>query len=211
VVADVRVRSLERTSEPQVYASYRQVADASLVGYYPDDLTVAVAGDPAALAAPIRHIIRRVDPAQPVSDVRTIDWIVAAKTAFRGAQLRVLGIFAALAVLLAAIGIHGLLSFTVSQRAQEIGVRLALGATPRTILAMITREAVVLVVAGVVAGCALGYAAGRAIGVLLAGISPADGWTFAVAIATAGGFQLAASLLPAHRAARVDPVSALRL
>jgi putative ABC transport system permease protein len=211
VVGDVHVRGLERTSEPQVYASYTQVGDGSLIGYFPNDLAVRAGGDPAALAAPIRDIIRRVDPQQPISDVRTIDQIVSLKTASRGVQLRVLGSFAGLALLLAAIGIHGLLSFTVSQRTQEIGVRLALGAGPRTILAMVTREAAVLVLAGIVLGGALAYVAGRAMQALLAGVSPADGWTFAAAIAVAAVFELAGSLLPAIRAARVDPVTAIRM
>ncbi|MFI5179005.1 MAG: ABC transporter permease [Vicinamibacterales bacterium] len=212
VAGDVHVRTLERTSEPQVYASYMQVGDGNLIGYFPNDLAVRIArGDPAVIAPSVRDIIHRVDPEQPISDVRTIDEIVALKTESRGVQLRVIGSFAALALLLAAIGIHGLLSFTVSQRTQEIGVRLALGAAPRAILAMVTREAATLVFVGVVSGCALAYAAGRAMQALLAGISPADGWTFGVAIAAAVTFELAGSLLPARRASRVDPVSALRL
>ena len=212
VVADVHVRSLERPSEPQVYAAYQQVGEGNLIGYFPTDLAVrAASGDPAALAGPIREIIHRIDPQQPVSDVRTIDEIVSMKTASRGVQLRVIGCLAALALLLAAIGIHGLLSFTVSQRTQEIGVRMALGAEPRAILAMVTREAAVLIVAGVAAGGALAYAAARAMDALLAGVSPADGWTFGVAIAVAAAFELAGSLAPAIRAARVDPVNAIRL
>ncbi len=211
VVRDVHVRTLERPSEPQVYVSYRQVGDGDFIGYSPNDLAVRTSGDPAALAAPVRDIIRRAAPDQPISDVRTMEEIVALKTASRGVQLRVIGLFAGLALLLAAIGIHGLLSFTVSQRTQEIGVRLALGADRRRILAMITREAGGLILAGVAAGSVLAYAAGHAMQALLAGVSPADGRTFAVAIFVAAAFELAGSLFPAIRASRVDPVAAIRL
>ena len=210
VVGDVRVRGLERTSEPQVYVAYRQIADAMMPGYAPNDLAVRTAGDPAALASAIRAVITRVDPDLPIADVRTIDQIVAEDTASRGVQLRVLSGFAALALLLAAVGINGLLSFVVSQRTQEIGVRIALGAAPRAILWMITRQATVLVVIGIAIGAPLAYAAGRAMQALLAGVSPADGWTFAIAIAAAVTFEVAGSLLPAIRASRVDPVTAIR-
>jgi len=210
VVRDIRVRSLERPSEAQVYVSYRQVGDGEFVGYFPNDLAVRTSGDPSALASPVRDVIRRAAPDQPISDVRTMEDIVALKTASRGVQLRVIGLFAALALLLAAIGIHGLLSFTVSQRTQEIGVRLALGADRRRILTMIAREAGAMIVAGVATGAVLAYAAGHAMQALLAGVSPADGLTFGAAIAVAAAFELAGSLAPAIRASRVDPVSAIR-
>ncbi len=210
VVDDVRVRGLERASEPQVYAPATQIPDGMVFGYAPNDLAVRTDGDAAALAAPVRAIIARIDPNQPISDVRTIDRIVLDDTAPRGVQLRVLAGLAALAMLLAAIGIHGLLSFAVSQRTQEIGVRMALGADRRAILGMITRQAAMLVVIGVVLGSALAYAAGRAMESLLAGVSPADGWTFGVAIAAAILFELSGSLVPAIRASRVDPVTAIR-
>ncbi len=210
VVGDVRVRGLERSSEPQVYVAYRQIADAMIPGYAPNDLAVRTAGDPAALASTIRAVITRIDPDLPIADVRTIDQIVAEDTASRGVQLLVLAGFAALALLLAAVGINGLLSFVVSQRTQEIGVRMALGAAPRAILGMITRQAAVLVVIGIAIGAPLAYAAGRAMQALLAGVSPADGWTFVIAIGAAVTFELAGSLLPAIRASRVDPVTAIR-
>src|SRR5262249_7162694 len=131
-------------------------------GYAPNDLAVRTDGDAAAFAASVRAIITRVDPQQPISDVQTIDQIVLGDTAPRGVQLRVLTGLAALAMLLAAIGIHGLLSFAVSQRTQEIGVRMALGADRRAILGMITGQAAVLVAIGVALGSVLAYAAGRA-------------------------------------------------
>ncbi len=210
VAGNVKVRGLERQSEPQVYLPYRQVQDGWLIGYFPTDLAVRTRGDLDALVAPIRSIVRRIDPELPISDVQTIDQIVAHTMASRDTQLRVLTMFAALAVLLAGIGIHGLLSFTVSQRTREIGVRMALGADRRAILAMVARQGVLLVLAGVVAGCALAYGAGRAMQSLLAGVAPNDAITFAVAIGVSAALALAGSLLPALRAARVDPVTAIR-
>src|SRR5207247_1782795 len=120
----------------------------------------------------------RADPRLPISDVRTLAEIVDAETAPRSVQLRVLGAFAAIAVLLAGIGIHGLLAFAVSNRAQEIGVRIALGARSGDILALVLRQGVLLATVGVLLGVALAYAAGRALEALLAGVSPRDAPTF---------------------------------
>jgi putative ABC transport system permease protein len=210
VAGDVHVRGLEHVSEPQVYVPQTQIPDLMISGYAPNDLAVRTDGDAAALAAPVRAIVNGIDPEQPISDVQTIDQIVLADSAPRGVQLRVLAGLAALAMLLAAIGIHGLLSFAVSQRTQEIGMRMALGADRRAILGMITRQAAVLVVTGVVLGSVLAYAAGRAMQSLLAGVSPADGWTFGVAIGAAILFELSGSLVSAIRASRVNPVTAIR-
>jgi putative ABC transport system permease protein len=124
-------------------------------------------------------------------------------------QLRLVGAFSAIAFLLAAIGLHGLLSFTASRRSHEIGVRLALGARRRTILGLVARQAAIPAGIGIIAGATIGYAAGRAMQGLLAGIPPADTPTFAAAITLALLMALAGSLQPAVRAARTDPRSVL--
>lgn len=210
VVGDIRVRGLETTSEPQVYLAHEQVADGSLIAYPPKDLVVRSSGDPAALVPAIRAIVARADPQQPVSNVRMLSDIVDAETAPRSVQLRVLGSFAAIAVLLAGIGIHGLLAFSVSNRAQELGVRIALGAQRGDILKLVLREGLLLAAAGTVAGVVLAYAAGRALQALLAGVSPHDAAAFLAAVALAVGTTIAGSLLPALRAVRVDPLNAIR-
>jgi putative ABC transport system permease protein len=122
----------------------------------------------------------------------------------------VLGAFAAIAFVLAAVGIHGLLSFAVSQRAQEIGVRMALGAQRSDILGMVVTRSLWLAAAGVVPGLALAYAAGRGMQALLVGVTPADLPTFASTGVLAIVMTMAGTLMPTLRALRVDPISALR-
>jgi len=210
-VGDVRVRGLETTSEPQVYLPCEQVPDASLIAYTPKDLVVRSSADSAVLLPALRRVIAGADPQQPISDVRTLSDIVGAETAPRSVQVRVLGSFAAVAVLLAGIGIHGLLAFAVSNRAQEIGVRMALGARRNDILRLVLRQGLVPAAAGTLAGVALAYAAGRALEALLAGVSPRDATAFLAAVALAFVMTIAGSLGPALRAARVDPLAAIRV
>ena len=154
------------------------------------------------LVPPLRDIIRRADPKLPISDVRTMADVVQLQTAPRTAQIRVLGAFAAIALLLAGIGIHGVLSFAVSQRTREIGVRMALGAQPGDVLGMIVKRGLWLALAGIVPGVAIAYAVGRAFEAMLAGVQPNDGPTFGVAIALAVVMTIAGTLVPdAARAA----------
>ena len=210
VVGNVLMRGLERRAEPQVYLPFRQVADGNIVGYMPRALVVRTTTAPEAIAAPIREIIRQIEPTLPVNDVSTMTEVVERDTASRAAQVRVLGAFAVIAFVLAGIGIHGLLSFSVSQRAQEIGVRIALGAQSGDILRMIVRRSVILTVAGVIPGMALAYAAGRSMEALLAGVTPADAPTMLAAVGLSTLMTIVGSVMPTLRALRVDPISALR-
>ncbi len=210
VVSDIRVRGLERPSEPQVYLPYRQMADDSLTWFVPKDLVVHAAVSPSALLPAIRGIVAKADPQIPISEVRRLSEIVEEDTAPREVQARMLGGFAAAALLLAGIGIHGLLSFTVSQRSREIGVRVALGARPRDILEMIARKAVALATIGVVLGAGLAYGAGRAMQALLSGVSPGDAPAFLAAGTAAILMTVAGCLAPAIRAVRLDPIRAIR-
>jgi predicted permease len=210
VAGNVLMRGLERRAEPQVYLPFRQVADGNIIGYIPRALVVRTSSAPEAVAAPIRAIIRQIEPTLPVSDVATLSEVVERDTASRAAQVRVLGAFAVIAFVLAGIGIHGLLSFSVSQRAQEIGVRMALGAQSSDILRMIVRRSVLLALAGVIPGIALAYVAGRSMEALLAGVKPADATTMFAAVALSALMTIVGSVMPTLRALRVDPITAIR-
>jgi ABC-type antimicrobial peptide transport system permease subunit len=210
VAGNVLMRGLERRAEPQVYLPFRQVADGNIIGYIPRALVVRTTTPPETLAPSVRAIIVQIDPTLPVSDVATMADIVERDTASRSAQVRVLAAFAAIAFVLAGIGIHGLLSFSVSQRAQEIGVRMALGAQSGDILRMIVRRSVTLALAGVIPGVVLAYLAGRSMEALLAGVTPADAPTMFAAVGLSVLMTIVGSLLPTLRALRVDPITALR-
>jgi len=210
VVGDIRMRGLEGRAEPQVYLSSKQVADNSIIGYVPRALVVRSSLKPEALTASIRSIVARADATMPVAEVNTLADIVERDTASRSTQLRVIGVFALIAFVLAGIGIHGLLSFTVSQRAQEFGVRMALGAQPADILRMVVRRSIKLAVLGVIPGVALAYAAGRWMGSVLAGVTPADAATYASVALLAVVMTVAGTVMPALRAMRVDPIQSLR-
>jgi putative ABC transport system permease protein len=210
VVGNVRVRGLERESEPQLYLPATQVPDGNIIGYRPKSLAIRTTVAPATLLPSIRRIVASADPDQPISDVQTLSEIVEGETAPRSVQARVLGGFAAMALLLAGVGIHGVLAFAVSQRAREIGVRIVLGAPAGEILRMVLRRGLVLSGIGVALGLAIAFAAGRAMQALLAGVSPSDVPTFAIAAGLAVAMTLLGSLLPALRAVRVDPLTVIR-
>jgi putative ABC transport system permease protein len=210
VAGDVRVRGFEQTSEPQVYLSYRQVEDNNFPFYTPKDLIVRSAAAPATLLPAIRRIVHDADPMQPVSRIRTLEQVVATETASRAAQVRVVGALAVVALLLAAVGMHGLLAFLVSLRSQEIGVRRALGARTSGIVALVLRQGLGLALLGLVPGLLIAYAAGRAMQSLLAGISPDDPLTLISVVAICIATALAGSAWPALKAARVDVLTALR-
>ena len=210
VVSDIHVRGLERTSEPQVYLPYQQARDAWLVGYVPKDLVIHSSGAPENLVPAVLRIIADADPQQPISNIRTMAEIVGGETASRSLQMRVLIAFTGLAILLAGLGIYGLLSFTVSLRQQEFGIRMALGADRSDISRMVLRHGATLAVIGLVPGLALAYIAGRLLGSLLAGVRPDDIATFSIAAALCLITALSGALVPALRAIQIDPSAVMR-
>ena len=210
VVGDVKVRGLERESEPQLYASAGQVPDTAFTNDDPKDLLIRYAGATATLLPAVREIVRAADPEQPISDVRTMDDVVAGETATRRAQLRILGALATIALLLSGVGIYGLLAYTVSQRSREIGVRLALGAEPSGVARMVVWQGMKLALLGLVPGVLAAYWAARGMRTLLFGVEPADPATMLVVVGLVLFMTLAGSLLPVLRAVRVKPILVLK-
>ena len=210
IVGDIRVRGLERESEPQVYLPSAQMPDRSLMGYAPKNLVIRASVPPETLTSAVRAIITRADPQLPIADVRLLTEIVDADTAPRRAQVRVLAGFAAVAFLLAGIGLHGLLAFAVASRTREIGLRMALGARGSEILGMVMRRGLILATIGVVLGAVVALAAGQWLQSVLAGVSPTDAQTFVAAVVLVLVMTLLGSFMPALRAMRVDPMVAIR-
>jgi putative ABC transport system permease protein len=210
VVADVSVRGVERPSEPQAYMPAMQMRDRQLTRFAPKDLVVKSAIDPTALAATIQRVVHAADPELPVTGIGPLDAVVDADNAPREVQVRVLGGFAMVACLLAALGLHGLLSFSVSARTREIGLRMALGATRGSVLALVLRRSALLTGIGLAAGAGLAGLAGASLRPVLAGLNPFDGAAFAVAGVLAALSASAGTILPSLRAIRVDPLVAIR-
>lgn len=211
IVGEVKTRGLERTNEPQVYIPAKQPPAQALGGLYvPKDLVIKAPALGVALVPSVRDIVRRADPEQPISNVRMMTEIVEGQFATRSAQIRILGALALLALLLSAVGIHGLLAFTVAQRGREIGVRLALGAEPGAVARMVVGDAARMAIFGVIPGVILAYFAARAMSALLFGVEPGDPLTIGGAALLCLATAIIAALRPALNAARVDPVRALK-
>jgi putative ABC transport system permease protein len=210
VAGDVRVRGPEQTSEPQVYMSYRQFPDGQGNFYAPKDLVIKSTVPAATLMRSVRDIVKRADPEQPISNVRPLSEVVTEATAARSVQVRILLAYAGIAFFLAAIGIHGLLSFSVSSRQHEIGVRIALGAQRRDIVRMVMKQGAILAAAGVIPGLLIAYLAGRWMQSLLAGVEPSDVLTFASAGILCIVMTMIGTFAPTMRAAGVDPATAFR-
>jgi putative ABC transport system permease protein len=215
VVGDVKQGPLDTEVVPQLYTPWPQVDDQMLgenvAGIFRSlRLVVKTQLEPSAMASTIRREVGLIDPALPVTAVRTMEDVVRTSAAIPRFNTLLVGAFALLALLLAGIGIAGVLATSVSRRTQELGVRLALGARPRTLLMMILREGMALAAIGLAVGWFVAWMASRAIGSLLFEIHPRDPLAFAGAATLMGLVAAAASGIPAWRATRVEPVSALR-
>jgi putative ABC transport system permease protein len=204
VVGDVKHADLATEARAMTYWPHPQLAYSAMT------LTLRTASDPASFGPILEREVRAMDKDQPVSDVRTMDqWVTRTLSQARFSST-LLTTFAALALLLAAIGIYGVMSYAVSQRTAEIGIRLALGAESRDILGMIIGNAARLAGAGLAIGVVLALALSRTLSSLLYETAGTDPATFAVVIGVLAGVALVASYLPARRASRIPPVEALR-
>jgi putative ABC transport system permease protein len=215
VVEDMKQGGLERagfvstadTAQPEMFSSYRQFAEMRLSSIF---LVARTVGDPTALAAPLRAIVRERAPALVVDSIMTMEDRLAASRSRPRAYAVVLGGLAAFALAVAAVGLFGVLSYSVAQRSREIGIRTALGARPGNVLALVLRSAMTITVAGLAAGLTAAALLAQSLSKILYGVSPFDPATFLavpLVITVAAGL---ACLMPARRAARIDPLRALR-
>ncbi|HYK42134.1 MAG TPA: ABC transporter permease [Thermoanaerobaculia bacterium] len=210
VMKDVRHNGLTAAIKEKFYVPHAQFALSA--GTAPRDMTLVVRtdGDPLALAAPIRDAVKRIDRGLPVADVRSMSAVVGASMSSPRLTASLLSIFAALALVLAAVGISGVLSYLVSRRRREIGIRMALGATRRSVLTLILRGGLGWAGTGIGAGLIAAFFLTRLMSGLLYGVAPHDPRTFAAVTVVLLAIAAAASAIPAFRAARVNPLEALR-
>ena len=207
IVADVRSMGLDQPARPEIYFPLAQSKGNWM---WPRDLVVRTDIAPDDLVASVRRAVWKVDPAQPLANVATMDEIVDREVVQRRTQTRLLAAFAGLALLLACLGIYGVLSLTVSERSQEIGLRMALGANRRQVLGSIVGGGMRLATTGVAIGTLGALWATRLMSGLLYGVQPHDPRVFAGLAALLLLVSLGAVYLPARRASRVDPLVSLR-
>ena len=205
VVGDVRSVGLDRLPSLTVYAPYWQRRT-----YNGPGLAVKTAIDPGAVSSAVRSAIRQIDAELPVPRFETMEQMVNESVAQRRFQRNLLMVFAFTALLLASMGIYGVVSYSVILRTNEMGIRMAIGAHPSDVLKMILRQAMTPVAIGALIGLAVSLIVARLFAGLLYGVAPADGPTIGAVIMILGGVAAVASLIPARRASRVNPMTALR-
>ncbi|MET0645632.1 MAG: ABC transporter permease [Pyrinomonadaceae bacterium] len=204
IVGDVRYDNLTAEAEPTVYYPHPGLTYEFMT------IVVRTAGDPAEMAPAVRREIAAIDPDQPVSDVRTMTQVMADTVGRARFNTLLLGIFAGLATLLAAVGIFGVMNYSVQLRTREIGLRMALGAQPGRMLMLVLRQGLILTLIGIGVGLAGALALSRVMSGLLYGVTASDPVTFAAIVVVLGVVSLIACYIPARRATRVDPLIALK-
>lgn len=207
VAGDVRQMGVDEPVKAEMYIPYAQIKEQQW--FAPRDLVIRTTVDPLSIVAAARNEIHQVDSSQPISNVRTMDEVLGEETASRRLGMTLLTIFAALALLLATLGIYGVLAYYVVQHTQEIGVRVALGAQRRNIFALVLRKGMSLTLLGVGIGLGAAFALTRLMASLLYGVSATDPLTYAAIALLLSTVALVACYLPARRATKVDPMVAL--
>jgi predicted permease len=207
IADDVRLRGPADQANVELYFPSGQAQDLPIS---PSDFAVRAAVDPLALAAAVQREVWSLDREQPVTSVRTMDEVLVESTSHNRFNTLLIGLFAGLALLLSAVGIYGVVSYSVAQRASEIGIRMAVGARPADILRLIFRQIATTMTIGAAIGIAAALALTRYVTSILFDIQPHDPATFASAIGVLVVAGLAAALIPARRAMRVDPIEVLR-
>jgi predicted permease len=206
VIRDMRERGYVLGAKPAAYAPFAQV----LTGWFPDNLVVRSSRDATALAPAIRAVIASIDPEQPIAAVRAVRDLIDLEVVDRRQQTVLLAAFAALAVLLAALGLYGVLAHAVTGRRREIALRMALGASLASVVRAVAIQGQLLVAAGLAVGLAVSLAGAHTLRTLLFGVGTTDPWTFVAAGVLLWMVSILASGIPALRAARVDPALVLR-
>jgi ABC-type antimicrobial peptide transport system permease subunit len=192
------------------YNNFVYVPRLQQVGLTPQAIVVHTSADPLSLVSAVRGVIWNEDPNLPISNIQTIEQAASDSLGQEKMIAQMMGFFAVVALLLAAVGLYGLISYSVTQRTREIGLRMALGANTSSVLSAVIRQALTLALIGMVIGLVIAFAASRLIINLLYDISAVDPLTYVVVSLVLVGVSVVASLIPAYRATRVDPVSALR-
>jgi predicted permease len=212
VVGDLREIGLDRDVEPTVYVPVPQMPEGLAMAmnrWFLTSWIVRTAG-PVDLAAALRQAVKEIDPQMPLTNVRPLTQVISASLASRQFILVMMGVFASLALVLTAVGLYGVLSYQVSQRTNEIGIRMALGAQPRDVLRLVVGQGMGLVIIGMAIGLAAAFWVSRLLTGMLFDVTPTDPATFAGVSSFLVVIALLASYLPARRAMRVDPMAALR-
>ena len=212
IVADIKEMGMGRPPRATVYVPQPQVLDslnAMTNFWFASSLLVRTAG-PVDVSAEVSKIVAAVDPQEPVTSIEAMSNVRSRSIAEQRFLMVLMGIFAGLALVLAAVGIYGVLSYQTSRRTREIGIRLALGATPRRVMTLVLREVLLVVFAGVGVGIAAAFGLGRFLESQLFGVHPADPLTFFAVAVVLTCVALFACYIPARRAMRVDPMIALR-
>jgi putative ABC transport system permease protein len=204
IVGDIRFTSLTKDADPEFYVPYRQSAQTDMV------LVVRTKSDPSRLTSALRQAVLETDPSQPISKVTPMTELLADSLGTPRLAASLLAGFGAMAVLLAAVGIYGVVAFSVSRRTREIGVRIALGASARDVLSMVVREALLLAAIGVAVGIAGGLALTNVVQGMLFGVAATDPATYAAASLALIAVAALAAYVPARRAAGLSPSMALR-